>query len=130
MFDGDSIASGNVPLILNSQLADGDYNPTETIYGKFQVLECKDCERTIAELKEHYDRKFELTDEEKNLVPKLPENTMYQQKHRRLWTRLSTAPCGFSLVSGKLAQVKQQTQNYSTVVRIAVLCFYMQRGNR
>lgn len=65
MFDGDSIASGNVPLILTSQLADGDYNPTETIYGKFQVLECKDCERTIAELKEQYDRKFELTDEEK-----------------------------------------------------------------
>mgnify|MGYP000270351438 CR=1 FL=1 len=52
LFDGDSIASGNVPLILTSQLADGDYNPTETIYGKFQVLECKDCERTIAELKE------------------------------------------------------------------------------
>lgn len=65
LFDGDSIASGNVPLILTSQLADGDYNPTETIYGKFQVLECKDCERTIAELKEQYDRKFELTDEEK-----------------------------------------------------------------
>ena len=63
LFDGDSIASGNVPLILTSQLADGDYNPTETIYGKFQVLECKDCERTIAELKEQYDRLFVLTDE-------------------------------------------------------------------
>lgn len=98
LFDGDSIASGNVPLILTSQLADGDYNPTETIYGKFQVLECKDCERTIAELKEQYDRKFELTDEEKIWFLSCRKNTMYQQKHRRLWTRLSTAPCGFSLV--------------------------------
>lgn len=38
---GIALCVWNVPLILTSQLADGDYNPTETIYGKFQVLECK-----------------------------------------------------------------------------------------
>ena len=122
LFDGDSIASGNVPLILNSQLADGDYNPTETIYGKFQVLECKDCERTIAELKEHYDRKFELTDEEKNLVPKLPEKYNVSAEAQEIMDAVINSPMRVFLSVGEAGTGK--TTNAKIIAQLLGLPYY------
>ena len=66
--------------------------------------------RTIAELKEQYDRKFELTDEEKNLVPKLPEKYNVSSEAQEIMDAVINSPMRVSLVSGKLAQAKQQTQ--------------------
>lgn len=88
----DSIAPGNVKCYLPVNRPMEMATHQETIYGKISGSECKDCERTIAELKEQYDRKFELTDEE-NWFLSCRKNTMYQQKHRRLWTRLIQSCC-------------------------------------
>ena len=75
-FDNSCISLGNVPIITQARLERGYYAPTETSFGIFQVLKssARKTGRTIADLKNKYRRNFLLTEEERNLVPKLPEN--------------------------------------------------------
>lgn len=75
-FDNSCVSLGNVPIITQARLESGYYAPTETSFGIFQVLKTSSRKtgRTIADLKNKYKRNFPLTEEEKNLVPRLPEN--------------------------------------------------------
>lgn len=75
-FDNTGISLGNIPIISQARLESGYYAPTETSFGIFQVLKnsARRTGRTIAALKNKYRRNFPMTDEEKNLIPRLPEN--------------------------------------------------------
>lgn len=75
-FDNTCISLGNVPIITQVRLESGYYAPTETSFGIFQLLKssARKTGRTIADLKNQYRRDFPLTEEEKDLIPRLPEN--------------------------------------------------------
>ncbi|MDO4336464.1 MAG: hypothetical protein Q4C91_00045 [Eubacteriales bacterium] len=122
--DGNSIASGNVPLILTSQLDTGTYNPTRTVYGKFQVLECKKqgLGKTIAELKEQYNRKFELTEPEKLLVPKLPENYHVSAEAQEILEAVIHSPMRVFLSAGEAGTGK--TTNAKIIAQLLGLPYY------
>lgn len=122
--DENSIASGNVPLILTSQLDAGDYNPTRTVYGEFQVLECKNqgMMKTIAELKEQYDRKFELTEREKLLVPKLPENYSVSVEAQEILEAVIQSPMRVFLSVGESGTGK--TTNAKIIAQLLGLPYY------
>lgn len=122
--DGDSIASGNVPLILVSQLDTGTYNPTRAVYGEFQVLECKklNTAKTIAELKEQYSRKFELTEPEKLLVPKLPENYKVSVEAQEILEAVVYSPMRVFLSAGEAGTGK--TTNAKIIAQLLGLPYY------
>ena len=123
-FDGDSIASGNVPLILSNQIESGEYNPTETLYGEFQVLECRRREilKTIAELKEQYNRKFELTEQEKLLVPALPENYNVSEEAQEILEAVVQSPMRVFLSVGEAGTGK--TTNAKIIAQLLGLPYY------
>lgn len=76
-FHNDEIASGNIPMVPMSRFTKGAYKPTRKDYGTFQVLKMREETgrlETIGELKSRYNRNFPLTEEEKGLVPSLPDN--------------------------------------------------------
>ena len=122
LFDGSSIASGNIPLILINQLDGGVYNPTQTIYGKFQVLECKAYDKTIAELKEQYDRGYELTEQEKALVPNLPETYSVSTETQEIVDAVINSPMRVFLSVGEAGTGK--TTNAKIIAQLLGLPYY------
>lgn len=122
--DGNSIATGNVPLVLTNQLDAGIYNPTRTVYGEFQVLECKNQGggKTIAELKEKYNRDFELTEQEKLLVPKLPDNYNVSVEAQEILDAVVQSPMRVFMSAGESGTGK--TTNAKIIAQLLGLPYY------
>lgn len=122
--DESAISSGNVPLILTNQLNDGIYNPTEILYGEFLVLECRSSgtSKTILELKERYNRNFELTEKEQMLVPKLPETYNVSAEAQEIMDAIIQSPMRVFLSVGEAGTGK--TTNAKIIAQLLGLPYY------
>lgn len=121
-FDEDDIASGNVPILYTNKLDEGFYNPTATIFGEFQVLECRAGVKTIAELKEKYNRNYELTEQEKKLVPSLPETYNVSEEAQEIMDAIVQSPMRVFLSVGEAGTGK--TTNAKIIAQLLGLPYY------
>ena len=123
-FDNSCISLGNVPIITQARLERGYYAPTETSFGIFQVLKssARKTGRTIADLKNKYRRNFLLTEEERNLVPKLPENYDVPEEVSDILEAVLNTPMRVFMSAGESGTGK--TTNARMVAQMLGLPYY------
>lgn len=123
-FDNTCIALGNVPIITQARLESGYYAPTETSFGIFQLLKSsfRRTGRTIADLKDRYRRNFPLTEEEKNLIPRLPENFDVPEEVSDILEAVLNTPMRVFMSAGESGTGK--TTNARMVAQLLGLPYY------
>lgn len=123
-FDSDAIASGNVPIIATSRLDDGYYNPTRTHYGVFQILKTvgKGVVGTIGEIAGKYNGKFELTEEEQQLVPRLPDDYDVPEEVMEILEAVMQTPMRVFMSAGEAGTGK--TTNAKMIAQLLGLPYY------
>ncbi|MFR2488200.1 MAG: hypothetical protein ACLTAC_33560 [Hungatella sp.] len=123
-FDNSCVSLGNVPIITQARLESGYYAPTETSFGIFQVLKssARKTGRTIADLKNKYRRNFLLTEEERNLVPKLPENYDVPEEVSDILEAVLNTPMRVFMSAGESGTGK--TTNARMVAQMLGLPYY------
>lgn len=74
-FNTSNLNTGDIPTLMQTRLNSGYYAPTHTDYGVFEILKEKiqSSDSTIGSIGQRYNRGFELMEEEKKLVPALPD---------------------------------------------------------
>ena len=124
-FDNDSILSGNIPLLTLNRLQKGDYGPTMTEYGEFQVLKEKSAsiiKGTLEELKERYLQKVILTEAERELVPKLPGFYQVPEEVTDIVEAVTETPMRVFMSAGESGTGK--TTNAKMVAQLLGLPYY------
>lgn len=123
-FDNSCVSLGNVPIITQARLESGYYAPTETSFGIFQVLKTSSRKtgRTIADLKNKYRRNFPLTEEEENLVPRLPENYDVPEEVSDILEAVLNTPMRVFMSAGESGTGK--TTNARMVAQMLGLPYY------
>lgn len=123
-FDNTCISLGNVPIITQARLESGHYAPTETSFGIFQVLRnsSRRTGSTIGMLKNRYRRNFPLTDEEKELVPRLPDNYDVPEEVSDILDAVLNTPMRVFMSAGESGTGK--TTNARMVAQMLGLPYY------
>lgn len=123
-FDNSCVSLGNVPIITQARLESSYYAPTETSFGIFQVLKSstRKTGRTIADLKNKYRRNFPLTEEEKSLVPRLPENYDVPEEVSDILDAVLNTPMRVFMSAGESGTGK--TTNARMVAQMLGLPYY------
>ena len=123
-FDNTCISLGNVPIITQARLESGYYAPTETSFGIFQLLKssARMTGRTIADLKDQYRRDFPLTEEEKELIPRLPENYDVPEEVSDILDAVLNTPMRVFMSAGESGTGK--TTNARMVAQMLGLPYY------
>lgn len=126
-FDNRSMASGNVPMITNARLQRGEHGPNRADYGTFHVLRMQEARTrqntgTIGELKGKYNRNFPLTDREKELVPRLPENFQVPAEVSEIVEAVVHTPMRVFMAAGESGTGK--TTNAKMVAQLLGMPYY------
>lgn len=123
-FDNSCFALGNVPIITQARMESGYYAPTETSFGIFQLLKnsVRRTGRTIADLKDKYRRNFPLTEAEKDLVPRLPENFDVPEEVSDILEAVLNTPMRVFMSAGESGTGK--TTNARMVAQMLGLPYY------
>ncbi len=123
-FLNDAIASGNVPMLQPAVAEANGYSLTKITNGRFEVLPVQSCgsSETIGSLKEKYDRHFLLTEEEKALVPQLPETYDVPEEVTEILDAVCNTPMRVFMSAGESGTGK--TTNAKMVAQLLGLPYY------
>lgn len=123
-FRDGTIAGGNVPMLQQTQIADKEYSLTKITSGNFEVLSVQPSgsPETIGSLKGKYDRHFLLTEEEKALVPQLPETYDVPEEVTEILDAVCNTPMRVFMSAGESGTGK--TTNAKMVAQLLGLPYY------
>ena len=124
-FDNDCIASGNIPLITTARLKNGFYAPNEVRSGVFQILAPMTSHAscgTIGDLKMKYNRNFEVSALEKEMIPSLPDNYSVPEEVLDIVEAVVHTPMRVFMAAGESGTGK--TTNAKMVAQLLGMPYY------
>lgn len=123
-FHDSNLNLGDIPILMQARLDNGYYNPTHTDFGIFELLKEKkrSVSGTIGAIGQRYNRGFELTEEEKQMVPSLPETYEVSEEVTEIVEAVCNTPMRVFMSAGDAGTGK--STNAKIVAQLLGLPYY------
>lgn len=119
-----NLNTGDIPILMQARMDSGYYAPTHTDFGVFEILKEKAREGigTIGSIGKRYCRGFELTEEEKRMVPSLPETYEVSEEVMEIVEAVCNTPMRVFMSAGDAGTGK--STNAKIVAQLLGLPYY------